>query len=752
MRRQIAYLAGALLIIAVLVVTCRRALSPTPESGPDRDRTPTPLAVSHEEPPATPSLAAVSQSPRETPTPTILTRPQPITVTWQLPFAPAGDLEIRLVAVAGDGGDTLFVVDSSGRLLRINAVDGQVEAQAAVWSAGPRGVIQGARVAVTGDVVAAVAADSYWVAQAKLPYFRAKAAFFDAETLERLWELPAQVGRDYQMFAGHGQVAITTDGGTIALYAARSGRVIWAREDVDQQYRALAANDDVLFVRAVSLAPPAERGHYEERQAVLALSWATGEARWETRPLLTDDVSAALTDGQRLYLLTSLGQMVALDAATGQEVWRIDDGPEFVGGALAAVAEGRLYGARSSALLAAAWDAASGQVIWRTALPGIWSVSAVAMDDERLYLVELTEAGIQLEALDIRDGLPLQQTSLAEDAAAAPVTARVGERLAIGGRALNLLTPSSPSATASARQLTSVPPPVFTANMPPADEVLYESTAAGNGDIWAQAADGSRAARAIVADPAHDWDPAGSPDGRRVALESYRSGASNVWTVDRAGDDPIAVTDSTRAEDYNLHPTWSPDGQFIAFASDRVERMQIWVTPAGGGAARQLTGEGRNWDPAWSPDGNLIAFVSDRLGTPDIWMMNADGSDQRPWRASPAPEFGPAWSPGCARDLEGPTCAIAYVRAAEETDEWGELRAGLFNGSLDWSVPGTFWGNDRGPAWWPGCQRLDSGCWLVWSRRVDGEAQLILGDLDGGQVQVLGAGKDPSWLKRTEPQ
>ncbi len=749
MRRLVIYTAGALLTIVVLVIACRRASAPAPEPVQARAPTLTPLTAPREEPGAAAPLV-VPQRPQDTPTPALLTRPQPITLTWQLPFAPAGDLEVRPVAVGSDGGDVLFVVDSSGRLLRVNAMDGQVEAQAAVWSAGPRGVVQGARVALTGDVVVVTAADSYWVAQARLPYFRAKAAFFDSETLERLWELPAQIGRDYQMLVGHGQVAITTDGGTIALYAARSGRVIWTREGADQQYRALTANDDTLFVRAVSLAPPAERGRYEERQTFLALAWATGEARWEARPSLTDDVSAALADGQRLYLLTSLGQMVALDAATGQEVWRIDDGPEFVGGALAAAAEGRLYGARSSDLLAAAWDAANGQVVWRTALPGVWSVSALALDDERLYVVELTEAGLQIEALDIRDGLPLQQASLPEDAAAAPVAARAGERLVIAGRALTAFALSPPTA-APARQLASVPAPAFAASAPPADEVLYESTAAGNGDIWAQSADGSRAPRAVVADPAHDWDPAGSPDGQRVAFESYRSGASNVWTVDRAGDDPIAVTDSARAEDYNLHPTWSPDGRFIAFASDRVERMQIWIAPATGGAARQLTNEGRNWDPAWSPDGSLIAFVSNRLGTPDIWVMNADGTDQRPWRASPAPEFGPAWSPGCARDLDGPTCAIAYVRAAEEADEWGELRAGLFNGSLDWSIPGTFWGNDRGPAWWPGCQRLDSNCWLVWSRRVDDQTQLILGDLDGGQVQMLGTGKDPAWLMQPTP-
>ncbi|MCD6289905.1 MAG: PD40 domain-containing protein, partial [Anaerolineae bacterium] len=280
----------------------------------------------------------------------------------------------------------------------------------------------------------------------------------------------------------------------------------------------------------------------------------------------------------------------------------------------------------------------------------------------------------------------------------------------------------------------------------PTDEVLYESTETGNGEIWARPADNSAPPRDLTNHEANDWDPAGSPDGQRAAFESYRSGTSNVWTVSRDGTGPIEVTHTRSKSDYNLHPTWSPNGEFIAFASNRSGRFQIWLARADGSESRQLTNEGRNWDPAWSPDGSLIAFISNRDGNPDIWLMAPDGSNQHPWLKSPEPEINPAWSPGCARDMNGPMCALAFVRLADKHAEWGELRARLFNGSLEWSIPGTFWGYDRGPAWWPGCNVLGSDCLLAWGRQANNQAQIILGDLDGSQVQVLGAGKDPSWL------
>ncbi len=668
---------------------------------------------------------------------------------WRLQFQKWQQSDVRPVAVAASP-QAIFAVDSTGRLLRINLATGQIEAEAPIWPHGPRGTVQGAWIAFTEDVVAVSAADAYSLPQARLPYFRVKLALFDAGSLARLWELPGQVGRDYQIIAQHGQIAVTTDGSSVAVYQARTGKLVWHRTIAGQQYHLLAASDDTLFLRDVSLAPPEARGPYEQRQAFLALNWNTGDLRWEVRPELADDVIAALTDGQRLYLLAYQGRLLALNAADGSEVWRINEGPTLYDRVPVVLAHGRLYGIRLPEQVVVAYDASSGQAVWQAPLSGTWSALALAAAGNRLYLAQEWEAGTRLDVFDANTGQSVMHRDLerasSPSVAIYPELAVTADRLILASAELSVLGEGR-----ALGELRPIPSPIFLPITLPADEVLYESTETGNGDIWARPANAATGApRNLTAHGADDWDPAGSPDGLRVAFESYRSGSSNLWVINRDGSAPTAITRMERTDAYNVHPTWSPNGEFIAFASDRDGDMQIWLVRAAGGDARKLTTEGRNWDPAWSPDGSLIAFISDRSGNADIWIMAPDGSHQRPWRESPEPEADPAWSPGCAKDLNGPTCALAFVRATKDQPEWGELRAGLFNGSLEWSIPGTFWGYDRGPAWWPGCTALGSHCWLVWGRRTDDDKpQLVLSDLDGNQVQPLGEGKDPSWLMKS---
>ena len=73
---------------------------------------------------------------------------------------------------------------------------------------------------------------------------------------------------------------------------------------------------------------------------------------------------------------------------------------------------------------------------------------------------------------------------------------------------------------------------------------------------------------------------------------------------------------------------FSPDGKKIAFITSRSGSLQIWLMNTDGSDQHQLTfSSGTNYFPTWSPDGSRIAFRSDRDGNPEIYSMRADGSD-----------------------------------------------------------------------------------------------------------------------------
>jgi Tol biopolymer transport system component/DNA-binding winged helix-turn-helix (wHTH) protein len=133
-------------------------------------------------------------------------------------------------------------------------------------------------------------------------------------------------------------------------------------------------------------------------------------------------------------------------------------------------------------------------------------------------------------------------------------------------------------------------------------------------------------AEQVAPSSSFEADPSFSPDGRRLAFGSERSGHVAIWVAAADGSAARQLTHNTRQ--WAGSPAWSPDGRAIAFDSgDQVGgEVHIWTIDAEGGTPRQITtGAGSQTVPRWSHDGRWIYFSSHHDGARDIWRVRATG-------------------------------------------------------------------------------------------------------------------------------
>ena len=134
-----------------------------------------------------------------------------------------------------------------------------------------------------------------------------------------------------------------------------------------------------------------------------------------------------------------------------------------------------------------------------------------------------------------------------------------------------------------------------------------------------------------------------SPDGRRLAFNSNRSGVLDLWTLPAEGGEIQPLTNDP-TPDWN--PVWSPDGKEIVFYSNRAGNRDLFVISSDGGPARQLsTHEGGDFRPSWSPDGRQIVYQSAEDGNHDIWVMPAAGNGRKQLTDGEGYDSSPDWSP-----------------------------------------------------------------------------------------------------------
>ncbi|HEX6216830.1 MAG TPA: protein kinase [Vicinamibacterales bacterium] len=165
----------------------------------------------------------------------------------------------------------------------------------------------------------------------------------------------------------------------------------------------------------------------------------------------------------------------------------------------------------------------------------------------------------------------------------------------------------------------------------------------GTRDIWLLDTTTNALTR-LTTNPATDWRPVFSPDGRELAFASDRAGASTVYRtrLDRPGSETVFY----RHPNGGAFPAdWSRDGkQLIVQVDDSNGRPSgVLSVPIDGGSPTPLIQN----DPVTtlaaqiSPDGSRIAFVSVASGEREVYVATI--ADGRRVRVSAEGGMNPHW-------------------------------------------------------------------------------------------------------------
>jgi Tol biopolymer transport system component len=143
---------------------------------------------------------------------------------------------------------------------------------------------------------------------------------------------------------------------------------------------------------------------------------------------------------------------------------------------------------------------------------------------------------------------------------------------------------------------------------PDGRRVAFESARSGKRTIWISNSDGSQAAPLIAGDAYTTGSPAWSPDGKWIAFDTRRDGNPEIYVVSSDGGPQRRITNHPSTD---AVPTWSRDGKWIYFASDRTGRFEIFKIPVEGGETVQVTRNG-GWGVQESPDGKYLYYARER--------------------------------------------------------------------------------------------------------------------------------------------
>ena len=215
------------------------------------------------------------------------------------------------------------------------------------------------------------------------------------------------------------------------------------------------------------------------------------------------------------------------------------------------------------------------------------------------------------------------------------------------------------------------------------------------GDIYALDATGGTA-RPLLTGMAFERNPVISPDGRRFAFISDRSGVTNLWV---ANIDGTGLRQISQDQSLTLYaaPAWSPDGEslYVSRAVHSVLAFELMKFPAAGGAGVAVVKAQPNGNEDWDHRINAMGAVISRDGRYAYY----------------ATKLGHTWSP-------------------DDAPNWRLARRDLATGAEETVVPVGSGGAMR-PA------LSHDGRWLAYGSRNGARAGIRLRDLDSGEDRWL---------------
>ena len=175
---------------------------------------------------------------------------------------------------------------------------------------------------------------------------------------------------------------------------------------------------------------------------------------------------------------------------------------------------------------------------------------------------------------------------------------------------------------------------------PDGSKIAFESTRSGAYEIWICRNDGSDLLQLTHYDSI-SGTPRWSPNGRQIVFDSrvFGNGKTDIFVVDSRGGSPRRLNSATSSAEV---PSWSRDGRWIYFASDGSGDWEVWKMLSTGGPAVQITRHG-GFAAFESLDGKVLYYAKG-LDVPGLWRIPTDGGEETELISSLEPGYWGYWA------------------------------------------------------------------------------------------------------------